>query len=971
MIGHTKLLGLSGVEAAGVWILFTISGYLLAKSVSEIRSFADCASLFLGRIKRIAPLYILTVVFLCSPLNDDPLDFLFRNIFLQYGDGHLWSIKQGALLYLTVSVLLIAFLLITESVVTIFFTLLIIAGVHYFFLFGHFLVAANGGVSPIFSLPFILGASVAYLEKIRFALFESYPYVLRIIADVVFATFIVLVFSSTEDLGGWLGPLGVKLPLTKSAWPYWQYYSVISALILYFIVKGRGLLILQALSSLPLRFLGLLAYSLYLLHFPITIYYFKYLPPGVPIFLVVLALTVVLAIFTYVFVERAFWEPRDILTSQTCGELPQEWRTHHVGDFVDGYIKTATSKSLIVHIAIVAVLVVLPQVRFFLSNGVSGYQSLVLLFLSIMEYYLVFVLLSGIVMDFGSSRSIRSYLYAGLALTVMSIYAAQGFSLWVSNNYITEMAIGNVDFFRVLDGRSVIFTLAILCCSWFFFLKYAFRSRADFAWFYPKGHKLLFAGGFVLAAILSNAPTVQKAGVQLGIGLTPLTAFLTTSISTPAYRLIARALSNSPVMSSTIKKDFVFSKETVFERELPNDHFAKSPKAKNVIIVFVEGTTARMLGAYGGTHEGLTPNLDRVASEWIRVENFFNHTAATYRGIHGQLTSSYHKMEKVVGDEGGYWKDKDSENCVNFQSLVSVLRSKGYETVFLHPDPFNDNFHLMLRSLGFESVFSEDLIVEKLLHRPGTHVKTLYLSDKDVIDGAISYLKSKETSDRNLFLSWYMIGTHAFWNVTPAGYKYGDGSNSALNRLHNADLELGRFFEYFRNSKYSSDTILIVTADHSAYPEPDTVSACKSPLCSSYFVDEVPFIVYVPNLRQPIVLNAYGRNSLSVAPTVLHILNIKNVQNSFLGSSLFESESAPPISAIGEDFFATGPDGTWLLSKDGSFKTNGKGLSSRYEKRDSKKIVDKIGSIMSFYRAIDRNAVSPNRDNCANLSERR
>src|SRR5690606_4224251 len=61
----------------------------------------------------------------------------------------------------------------------------------------------------------------------------------------------------------------------------------------------------------------------------------------------------------------------------------------------------------------------------------------------------------------------------------------------------------------------------------------------------------------------------------------------------------------------------------------------------NMIVLMSEGVSARMLGAYGGAYPGLTPNIDRIAARSMRVDNYFNHTAATYRGVGGQVSSGF------------------------------------------------------------------------------------------------------------------------------------------------------------------------------------------------------------------------------------------------------------------------------------------------------------------------------------------
>src|SRR3546814_1683968 len=61
---------------------------------------------------------------------------------------------------------------------------------------------------------------------------------------------------------------------------------------------------------------------------------------------------------------------------------------------------------------------------------------------------------------------------------------------------------------------------------------------------------------------------------------------------------------------------------------------------------------------YGSTYPGLTPNLQALAGDTMVVDNYYNHTAATYRGLQGQMTSGFPRYGgsrsegRRVGKEG-------------------------------------------------------------------------------------------------------------------------------------------------------------------------------------------------------------------------------------------------------------------------------------------------------------------------------
>jgi phosphoglycerol transferase MdoB-like AlkP superfamily enzyme len=72
-----------------------------------------------------------------------------------------------------------------------------------------------------------------------------------------------------------------------------------------------------------------------------------------------------------------------------------------------------------------------------------------------------------------------------------------------------------------------------------------------------------------------------------------------------------------------------------------------------------------------------------------------------------------------------------------------------------------------------------------------------------------------------------------------------------------------------------------------------------------YFVDRIPLIIYDLVHSLPSNYTNSIRTSIDFAPTLLHLLNIPNVANHFLGASLFDRNSNSPnqFAAIGEDIY--------------------------------------------------------------------
>lgn len=339
-----------------------------------------------------------------------------------------------------------------------------------------------------------------------------------------------------------------------------------------------------------------------------------------------------------------------------------------------------------------------------------------------------------------------------------------------------------------------------------------------------------------------------------------------------------------------------FTKTEIFDTPIPFKKKINIP-SPNVIVFFMEGVSAQLLNSYGCQYPNLTPNLDKLAASSLSITNYYNHTAATNRGIRGSLTSGYQLLD-------GFYEKVYQHESMQRPSLTSILARHNYETTFFLPHPKAiTTMYPMLKSLGVENVFYSEKISKEYFNGQLTADSTSSVKDRDLLYSLTKNLQQKEisTNQHPFFIGIYNIGTHAFQNNLK--HPYGNGKNEVLNRIHNFDYQFGKFLTYFLNSKLSNNTILIVTADHATFPDPSYRKISKA----EFFIDKIPFIIHAPFIDLPKTYDAKGRNSLDFAPTLLHMLNIKHEENMFLGCSLFENCKTQDfsVSAMGYGFFIT------------------------------------------------------------------
>ncbi len=335
-------------------------------------------------------------------------------------------------------------------------------------------------------------------------------------------------------------------------------------------------------------------------------------------------------------------------------------------------------------------------------------------------------------------------------------------------------------------------------------------------------------------------------------------------------------------------KDYPFIKDNYYKGALAIEEVTRSSQP-NIIVFFTEGVSTNLNNAYHDDMPMLTPNLLEFSKHSMRVEDYHGHTAATDRGLLGQICSAY----PFHGGYGGW--DSFYEQIVKppYNSLNRVLEEEGYSTTFLdvhiHDKSYVDE---MMYHIGFNEVITGDILLEKHLDGEGS-INEDSMSDKQFYRSLVSLLKSREGKLKQpMFMGIYTLGTHAF-RLPPSDTEiFGNGNNEVLNRVHTLDKGFGLFWEYFKSSSYAEDTIVIFTSDHAPYMEKPYVAALNElgtaePLPN--FWAPIPLIIYDPTRELPETYSAGIRTSIDFAPSLLHYLGVENRKNAFLGESIFES----------------------------------------------------------------------------------
>ena len=499
------------------------------------------------------------------------------------------------------------------------------------------------------------------------------------------------------------------------------------------------------------------------------------------------------------------------------------------------------------------------------------------------------------------SHILVSTLFYAIYILVLLL---QGLSVSYGGNYLSILALENLTEGRYvgLDGKYPYIFILLFCFFIFFLIQIRVKGYQNFGQWKIKA----------LLALLCCYQVFRSVNHQINLSELKL-QYVNTPIFMLANNLVVvqkvKICNKFDVFCKTGKvTDFKFVKNHLYTKSGHLENACLGDKAKpNVIILFVEGFSSSLLNYQTEKYGELMPNLREFSKKSLNFFNYYGHTAATYRGVKGQLNSGY---SEIGGSMEGGWAVKDNANILKIirnKSLIDILNSAGYKSKFYDSIPLAHPFSVLIKSLGFQELASMDDLRGRVGAQGAFNPDDInaYLSDKDfflALSTDLGYLK-----DISPFVAAaYNTGTHAFLDSGPGEMRYGIGKNEVLNRFHNLDTQLGLFLEKFNKSGLQKNTILVVTADHATYPDKPYLEIFKN-TASGYFVDQIPLIIKTPcdDVR---LIDVGGRNSLDLAPTIANLLNLGDEQNSFMGDSLLVKKVGLTISnfaAYGYDYYLT------------------------------------------------------------------
>lgn len=319
LASHTGLLHLETHGAVGVWLFFCLSAFLLtmpyARRPERVAQPAQLRHYVSRRLRRILPAYYLVITISFFYGREADFAYLARHLLFLRADGILWTIPQEMLFYLLLPPLAALHpYLVRGSLPGAALVLALVATLANLYLDASvFALNGNGRWLPFHLGIFATGMAFCYAYHWPpLAALCARPAVNRAL-DAFGLLLLLLLFATARHyhesyladvpgLGSLRAPMG---------WNYPGTYGVACSALIFVALVCPGGWLHRLLSSFPLRALGIVSFSFYLLHVVVRDKFLSFgYPMGAPLFLATLAVTYALSCAVYGLVERPFMRIR-------------------------------------------------------------------------------------------------------------------------------------------------------------------------------------------------------------------------------------------------------------------------------------------------------------------------------------------------------------------------------------------------------------------------------------------------------------------------------------------------------------------------------------------------------------------------------------------------------------------------------------------------------------------------------------
>src|SRR5262245_1947974 len=286
----------------------------------------------------------------------------------------------------------------------------------------------------------------------------------------------------------------------------------------------------------------------------------------------------------------------------------------------------------------------------------------------------------------------------------------------------------------------------------------------------------------------------------------------------------------------------------------------------HVVLVTMESLGADFLQSFGG-RPGLTPNLDKLASEGLKFTRMYATGTRTVRGLEALSLSIPPTPGHAV---------LTRKNNKGFQTLGGVLKAEGYEPLFIYGGySYFDNMQDFFGGNGYTVVDRSSLSKSEISH------ETVWgVADEDLFKMLVREIDARVATDQKVFAHVMTTSNHRPFTY-PSGridIPSGSGREGAVKY---ADWAIGKLMQEASQRAWFKDTLFVFIADHTSHARGRTDLPPEN--------YHIPLIIYAPSLLSPQTIDVVA-SQIDVGPTILALLNVSYTSRFFGQDILTEGQ---------------------------------------------------------------------------------
>src|SRR5574344_1809554 len=226
-----------------------------------------------------------------------------------------------------------------------------------------------------------------------------------------------------------------------------------------------------------------------------------------------------------------------------------------------------------------------------------------------------------------------------------------------------------------------------------------------------------------------------------------------------------------------------------------------SKKQKNLVIFIQESMGAQFTGFIG--NNTLTPNLDKLAKDYISFTNLYSNGTRSVRGL-AALTSGTLPINGVEVIK----RNKSQED---YFTVASLLKPYGYKSSFIYGGEARfDNMKSWYLGNGFDEV------IEQKDYENPIFTSTWGVSDEDLVIKANEKFTSHYAHNASFVSVMFSSSNHMPFELPEGKIEFEKNipKASVENAIKYADFAIGKFFELAKKEAYFKNTVFVVISDH-------------------------------------------------------------------------------------------------------------------------------------------------------------